>query len=88
MMISTAWADYPSYLDSSLVVIFYVIFLLFIKVVEDDELFKKFIIRFLFWTRSFFPASILDFGFKLFIHNWRFIPHFYKWGMNRPLKAR
>ena len=23
-----------------------------------------------------------------FIHNWRFIPHFDKWGMNRLLKAR
>ena len=33
-MISTARADYRSYLDSSLVVIFHVIFLLFIKAVE------------------------------------------------------
>ncbi|TGY64249.1 hypothetical protein E5337_02190 [Limosilactobacillus reuteri] len=36
-MISTARADYRSYLDSSLVVIFHVIFLLFIKVVEAER---------------------------------------------------
>ena len=33
---------------------------------ELDELFKKFIIRFLFWTRSFFPASLI---FKLYFTN-------------------
>ncbi len=36
-MISTARADYRSYLDSSLVVIFHVILLLFIKTVEAGE---------------------------------------------------